>query len=222
MHTIHHRRGHKRYPDTAVNEISTGPRRSPPAAQWFPGPKSEAKMLSGLPRLTPSTSTKPFTCSDTLSGHSRQRFDTMLCYAPRGTGKGRVWYSNLEKGQVKQTIQAMFQLPVIYCSGVLHARSHDWQHSSSKSDYFCQPSRRPLARTGHRYLRSQSQNTCKGSLRMGCNNDRRGFGDWLLYEKPEQKRNIFLKAKQAMLSFPFFLKSVFLSNCLSATSFTAL
>lgn len=99
MHTIHHRRGHKRYPDTAINEISAGPRRLPlaPPPQRLPGPKSEAKMLSGLPRLTPSTSGRPFPCSDTLSGHSRQRFVTMLCYAPRGTGKRRVGYSNTSK-----------------------------------------------------------------------------------------------------------------------------
>ena len=160
-------------------------------------------MLSGLSRLTPSTSNKPFTCSDNLSGHSRQRFVTTLCYAPQGTGKGRVGYSNLGKGQVKQTIQPMFQLPIIYHSGMLHARSHDWRHSSGKGNYFCRPSRRPLARTGHRYLCFQSRNTCRGSLRMGCNNDERGFGGWLRCLKSQKrKKKSFSTGKASHLAIP--------------------
>lgn len=86
--------------------------------------------------------------------------------------------------------------------------------TNGKGGCFCRPSRRPLARTGHQYLHSQSRNTCKGSLRMGCNNDERGFGGWVhcLKSQNRKKKNVFLKAKQAMLPFPLFLKTVFLSN----------
>lgn len=48
MHTIHHRTGHKWYPDTAINEISAGPGCLPLAPPTSAAPWSKVRSEDAL------------------------------------------------------------------------------------------------------------------------------------------------------------------------------